>query len=71
MLNSFVANYLVRLQVGTHVTASLMSRLPVPRVSRESPHFERLSRAWRPSGLRPLMQPRMRDCKPAQRGCMA
>ncbi len=39
MLNSFVANYLVRLQVGTHVTASLMSRLPVPRVSRESAAF--------------------------------
>ena len=39
MLNSFVANYLVRLQVGTHVTASLMSRLPVPTVSRESAAF--------------------------------
>ena len=39
MLNSFVANYLVRLQVGTHVTASLMSRLPVPTVSRESATF--------------------------------
>ena len=30
LLNSFVANYLVRLRVNTHVTAALMSRLPVP-----------------------------------------
>jgi hypothetical protein len=30
MLNSFVANYLVRMRVSTHVTVSLMSRLPVP-----------------------------------------
>jgi hypothetical protein len=39
MLNSFVANYFVRLQVGTHVTASLMARLPVPRPSRGAPLF--------------------------------
>ena len=39
MLNSFVANFLVRLQVGTHVTASLMSRLPVPRPPRAAPEF--------------------------------
>ena len=31
LLNSLVANFLVRLQVSTHVTTSLMSRLPVPR----------------------------------------
>jgi hypothetical protein len=31
LLNSLVANYLVRLQVTTHVTTSLMSRLPVPK----------------------------------------
>jgi hypothetical protein len=43
MLNSFVANYIVRLQVGTHVTASLMSRLPVPRPSRSSPAFGRVA----------------------------
>lgn len=30
LLNSLVANYLVRLQMTTHVTASLMARLPVP-----------------------------------------
>jgi hypothetical protein len=31
VLNSFVANYLVRLRVTTHVTARIMSRLPVPQ----------------------------------------
>jgi hypothetical protein len=31
LMNSLVANYLVRLQVTTHVTTSLMARLPVPK----------------------------------------
>jgi hypothetical protein len=31
LLNSLVANYLVRLQISTHVTTTLMARLPVPR----------------------------------------
>ena len=31
LLNSLVTNYLVRLQMSTHVTAALMARLPVPR----------------------------------------
>jgi hypothetical protein len=31
LLNSLVANYLVRLQMTTHVTTALMARLPVPR----------------------------------------
>ena len=31
LMNSLVANYLVRLNVTTHVTAALMSRLPVPQ----------------------------------------
>jgi N-6 DNA Methylase len=31
LLNSLVANYLVRLQMSTHVTTTLMARLPVPR----------------------------------------
>lgn len=30
LLNSFVANYLIRMRVSTHVTAALMSRLAVP-----------------------------------------
>ena len=48
LLNSFVANYLVRLRVNTHVTLSLVSRLPVPPVLASDPafhHLERLSRA--------------------------
>ena len=32
LLNSYVANYLIRLRVNTHVTVSLVSRLPVPVV---------------------------------------
>jgi hypothetical protein len=31
LLNSLVVNYLVRLQVSVHVSAGLLSRLPVPR----------------------------------------
>lgn len=31
LLNSLTANYLVRLQMSTHVTTALMARLPVPR----------------------------------------
>jgi len=39
LLNSLVANYLVRLQMTTHVTTSLMARLPVPRpASGTAPH---------------------------------
>ena len=43
LLNSLVANYLVRLQVTTHVTTSLMARLPVPRPPAASSAFERLA----------------------------
>jgi hypothetical protein len=43
LLNSLVANYLVRLQVTTHVTASLMSRLPVPRPDGHSGEFRELA----------------------------
>ena len=42
LLNSFVANYLIRLRVNTHVTARLMSRLPVPLIRRGDGFFERL-----------------------------
>ena len=30
ILNSFVANYLVRMRVSTHVTSGIIDRLPVP-----------------------------------------
>jgi hypothetical protein len=43
LLNSYVANYLVRLRVNTHVTVSLVSRLPVPVVREGEPAFERLA----------------------------
>jgi hypothetical protein len=42
LLNSFVANYLIRLRVSMHVTASLMSRLRVPVIREEHPFFDRL-----------------------------
>jgi hypothetical protein len=42
LLNSFVANYLIRLRVNTHVTATLMSRLPVPVLREGEVLFERL-----------------------------
>jgi hypothetical protein len=39
LLNSLVANYLVRLNVTTHVTTALMARLPVPRPANDSAAF--------------------------------
>jgi hypothetical protein len=42
LLNSLVANYLVRLRVTTHVTATLMARLPVPRPAAHSPAHRQL-----------------------------
>jgi hypothetical protein len=39
VLNSFVANYLVRPQVSTHVSAAIVERLPVPRPARDSEPF--------------------------------
>lgn len=43
LLNSLVANYLVRLNVTTHVTTALMARLPVPRPPDDSPAFRTLA----------------------------
>jgi Eco57I restriction-modification methylase len=43
LLNSFVANYLIRFRVNTHVTVSLVSRLRVPTLERDSRAFRRLS----------------------------
>ena len=43
LMNSLVANYLVRLRVMTHVTVSLMGRLPVPRPPAASRAFEMLA----------------------------
>jgi Eco57I restriction-modification methylase len=44
LLNSYVANYVIRLRVNTHVTVSLVSRLPVPVVHLTNPLFTRLRR---------------------------
>lgn len=43
MFNSFVANYMVRLRVTTHVTVSIIERLPLPKPSRTSPEFHTVS----------------------------
>jgi hypothetical protein len=43
LLNSFVANYLIRLRVNTHVTVALVSRLPVPVVREGHPCFAKLA----------------------------
>jgi hypothetical protein len=42
LLNSYVANYLIRLRVNTHVTVSLVSRLQVPVVKTGQADFGRL-----------------------------
>jgi hypothetical protein len=43
LLNSLVANFLVRLSVSTHVTTALMARLPVPRPAEDSRDFSVLA----------------------------
>lgn len=42
VLNSFVANYLIRPQVTTHVTVGIVGRLPVPVLRRDSFLFQEL-----------------------------
>jgi hypothetical protein len=43
VFNSYVANYLVRMRVGTHVTAGLVSRLPVPRPSPADRRYDEIA----------------------------
>jgi hypothetical protein len=43
LMNSFAANYLIRLRVNTHVTVSLVSKLPMPVVHQTDPLFTRLA----------------------------
>ena len=55
LLNSLVANYLIRLSVTTHVSAAHMSRLRVPRppeVSNEFKQLAALSRSLGETGVR-------------------
>ncbi len=47
LLNSFVANYVVRLRVTTHVTAGVMKSLPVPRPTEGSDAWRDLERGAR------------------------
>jgi hypothetical protein len=44
IFNSFVANYLVRMWVSTHVTTAIMSRLRVPRPPDDSALFRNVAR---------------------------
>ena len=44
MFNSFVANYLIRLRVTTHVTASVIARLPLPRPAPHTDAFRSIVR---------------------------
>lgn len=45
LLNSYVANYLVRCRVTTHVSLGIVSRLPVPVPRRGDPLFDDLAEA--------------------------
>jgi hypothetical protein len=47
VLNSYVANYLIRMRVSTHVTTAIVARLPLPRPARTDPRFERVVRCAR------------------------
>jgi hypothetical protein len=54
LLNGLVANFLVRLQMSTHVTTALMARLPVPRPARGSTTHQavaKLSRRLAAAGI--------------------
>lgn len=44
VFNSYVANYLVRMRVGSHVTAAIVARMPVPKPDAGSPGFRRIVR---------------------------
>jgi hypothetical protein len=52
IFNSYVANYLVRMRVGTHVTTAIMARLPVPRPPRHDPDVRRVTAISRALSLR-------------------
>jgi hypothetical protein len=52
LLNSLVANYLVRLRVTTHVTTATMARLPVPRPAADSAAFAALASLSRQLSLK-------------------
>jgi hypothetical protein len=43
VFNSYVANYLVRCRINTHIGAGVIARLPVPKPARDSEAFRRIS----------------------------
>jgi hypothetical protein len=43
LMNSFVANYLIRLRVNTHVTVALVARLPTPPLTPRHRMYARLA----------------------------
>ena len=43
IFNSFVANYLIRPRITTHVGAGIIARLPVPRPRKDAPAFREFS----------------------------
>ena len=66
VFNSFAANYLVRMRVNTHVTVSIVERLPVPRPPVDTDLFrgvatlsKRLGQSPRDSELAPELQARV------------
>jgi hypothetical protein len=56
LLNSYVANYLVRLRVGTHVSSGIIDRLPVPLPRRDAPGFREIAGLSRSLAAAPLDQ---------------
>ena len=47
IFNSFIANYLIRMRVGTHVNVSIVEQLPVPRPPLDSLEFHHIVRLAR------------------------
>ena len=72
IFNSFVANYLVRMRVSTHVTVAIVEQLRVPRPSRDSHAFAevvRLSRALTASPSDRVAAARLQALVAALYGC--
>jgi hypothetical protein len=68
LMNSLVANYLVRLRVTTHVTVALVSRLPMPKPVRGSAAFEALASGARE--LEQLARATAHDGRPLEAGAL-
>ncbi len=52
LLNSYVANFFVRLRVSSHVSVSIVDTLPMPRIDASSPLGRRLAACARDVGRR-------------------